>query len=223
MSYQFSNMHFIMIISHFFLTSLMTQTSAIAKPAPKKGPRILCVGDSLTDGYGVDKKSAYPAQLEKRLHAGGLPHAQVINAGTPGATSSSGLTTLKFHFKRMKPDLVIYALGANDGLRGISVQETEKKLAAALEFMQSAGVKVILTGMQAPPNYGKKFPKEFAAIFPRLAKKYNVHLMPFLLDGVGGERNLNQADGIHPNEAGYKVVSQNLYDQVRKIYVDSVN
>lgn len=180
-------------------------------------PRILVVGDSLTEGYNVPPQSSYPALLQAKLRSGGFAQATVVNAGTSGATSAFGVRTLKFQLKHQVPDFLILALGANDGLRGVAVHETKKNLSEAISLAQSKGVKVILAGMLAPPNYGRKFPQEFRDIFPELAKKHKVKLIPFLLDGVAGEPELNLADGIHPNEKGYQIVAENVYKVVKGV------
>lgn len=179
-------------------------------------PRILAVGDSLTDGYGVAKEAAYPALLEKKLRANGFKDAVVINAGTSGATSAFGVKTMNFHIKRQKPDLIIYALGSNDALRGLKVEQTEKNVEDAIKLAKDQNIKMILVGLKAPPNYGQKFPAAFEAIFPKLAKKYQLPYVDFLLENVAGEPKLNQADGIHPNEKGYEVVAEHIFKAVKK-------
>jgi acyl-CoA thioesterase-1 len=179
-------------------------------------PRILAIGDSLTEGYGVPKEVSYPTVLQAKLRATGMPDAVVVNAGTSGATSAFGTKTLRFHLKKAKPDLVILALGANDGLRGLSTKDSEKNINDTIVAAKAAGCKVLLVGMQAPPNYGKKFPADFAAIFPKLAKEQGVPLVPFLLDHVAGEPKLNNPDGIHPNEEGYKIVAEQLVKPVQE-------
>lgn len=179
-------------------------------------PRILAVGDSLTDGYGVAKEAAYPALLEKKLRAAGLKDAVVVNAGTSGATSAFGVKTMNFHIKRQKPDLIIYALGSNDALRGLKVEETEKNVEDAIKLAKDQKIPLILAGLKAPPNYGLKFPAAFETIFPKLAKKYQLSYVDFLLENVAGEPKLNQADGIHPNEKGYEIVADNIFKVVRK-------
>lgn len=179
-------------------------------------PRILAIGDSLTEGYGVTKEASYPTVLQAKLRAAGISDAVVVNAGTSGATSAFGTKTLRFHLKKVKPDLVILALGANDGLRGLSTKDSEKNINETIVAAKAAGCKVLLVGMQAPPNYGKKFPADFAAIFPKLAKEHNIPLVPFLLDNVAGEPKLNLPDGIHPNEEGYKIVAQQLVKPVQE-------
>ncbi|HET9239745.1 MAG TPA: arylesterase [Oligoflexus sp.] len=189
---------------------------AIASPLAAK-PVILSVGDSLTFGLGVPADKTWPALLEAKLKADGYPGVKVINAGSSGATTAFGVSTLKFHLKRGKPDLIIYALGANDGLRGIDPATTQKNLSTAMELIQAQGVKVLLLGMKAPPNYGEKFPKDFESSFIKVKDKYKPAFVPFFLEGVAGKAELNQADGIHPNEKGYEQVLALIYPKVKEL------
>lgn len=179
--------------------------------------RILIIGDSLTEGLGVSHQQAYPARLEQKLKKSGCAECTVINAGVSGATTASGLKTMRFHVNRQTPDLVIYALGANDALRGFSPAQTSKNIEDAIKFAQEKKIKIILAGMQAPPNYGEKFTREFAAIFKDLAAQYKIPLIPFLLEGVAGEPRYNQADGIHPNEKGYEVITETVYQNIKPL------
>lgn len=190
--------------------------AAIASPLAAK-PVILSVGDSLTFGLGVPADKTWPALLEAKLKADGYPGVKVINAGSSGATTAFGVSTLKFHLKRGKPDLIIYALGANDGLRGIDPATTQKNLSTAMELIQAQGVKVLLLGMKAPPNYGEKFPKDFESSFLKVKDKFKPAFVPFFLEGVAGKAELNQADGIHPNEKGYEQVLSLIYPKVKEL------
>ncbi len=178
-------------------------------------PRILVIGDSLTEGYGVEPDEAYPALLQKLLRSHGKPQAEVINAGTSGATSAFGLRTLRFQSKHQKPDYLLLALGANDALRGLPTASTEKNLAAVITEAQSLGIKTILLGMLAPPNQGATFVKDFAAIYDKLATTYQIKLVPFLLEGVAAKSQYNQPDGIHPNPKGYELIAQNIFNQLK--------
>ena len=199
-----------LILKSIILISLMTSFPVLGSP------RILIIGDSLTEGYGVSPQEAYPVKLEKIIRSSQLKKATVVNAGTSGATSAFGLRTLKFQAKHKIPDLLILALGANDALRGISTKETQKNLDLTISFAKSKKIKTILVGMLAPPNYGIKFPKEFAAIYEALSKKHNIPLVPFLLTGVAGNPDLNLPDGIHPNEKGYDVVAQHVWNSIKE-------
>lgn len=177
---------------------------------------LVIVGDSLTEGYGVTRDKAYPALLEQKLNSGSSKKWKVINAGISGSTSASGLSRLKWQLKS-KPDVILIALGANDGLRGTKPEVTEKNLSEMIEAVQKEKIPVILAGMQMPPNYGPGFTKKYAEIFPDLAKKYKIHLVPFMLEGVAGDPKLNLADGIHPNEKGYEIIAETFYKSIKGI------
>jgi acyl-CoA thioesterase-1 len=207
---------FMLLLFRRLMFTLSLALAAIASPLAAK-PVILSVGDSLTFGLGVPADKTWPALLEAKLKADGHPGVKVINAGSSGATTAFGVSTLKFHLKRGKPDLIIYALGANDGLRGIDPATTQKNLSTAMELIQAQGVKVLLLGMKAPPNYGEKFPKDFESSFVKVKEKYKPAFVPFLLEGVAGKVELNQADGIHPNEKGYEQILSLIYPKVKEL------
>ena len=174
---------------------------------------ILCLGDSLTEGYGLEPDHAYPAVLEQRLHAEGYSRVRVINAGISGSTSASAVRRLEWQL-RANPDVLILELGANDGLRGVPVEETRKNLTAAIALAQQKGTRVVLAGMQMPPNYGPDYTREFARVFAELGEQPGVTLIPFFLEGVAGVPRLNLPDGIHPNAEGYRIVVDNLLPQL---------
>lgn len=176
--------------------------------------KLVVLGDSLTEGYGVAKDQAFPALLEKKIHESGKKQWTVVNAGVSGSTTASGVGRMKWMFKS-KPDLVILALGANDGLRGLKVEDSEKNLAKAIEYAQEQKVKVILGGLYMPPNYGKEYTEKFKQMYSTLAKKYKIPLIPFVLDKVAGDPKYNLADGIHPNEAGHKIVAETVYQEIK--------
>lgn len=176
--------------------------------------KLVVLGDSLTEGYGVAKDQAFPAVLEKKIQASGKKEWTVVNAGVSGSTTASGVGRMKWVFKS-KPDLVILALGANDGLRGLKVEDSEKNLAKAIEYAQEQKVKVILGGLYMPPNYGKEYTEKFKQMYSNLAKKYKIPLIPFVLDKVAGDPKYNLADGIHPNEAGHKIVAETVYQEIK--------
>lgn len=178
-----------------------------------KEKRILVLGDSLTEGYGVSKESAFPALLERKFKED-KKSVIVINAGISGSTTASGYSRLKWQLKN-KPDYMILALGANDGLRGLPVVETKKNLSDTIELAQENKITVILAGIMAPPNYGEKYTRDFKQIFSDLSNKYKIQLIPFLLEGVAGKPKFNQADGIHPNEEGHKYISEHLFKLIR--------
>ncbi len=171
-------------------------------------PRVVAFGNSLTAGLGVSPEEAYPAQLQRQLDAAGYRY-QVINAGVSGDTTAGGVRRVDW-ILTSHPSLVILELGANDGLRGIAPEQTKANLEQIITRLQAAGVTVVLTGMTLPPNYGADYIQRFSAIFPDLARRYHVVLMPFFLEGVAAQAGLNQADGIHPTAAGYRLIVENL-------------
>ena len=184
-----------------FLLTLLISLSVEAKT-------VLFLGDSLTEGYQLDKEDAFPAVIEsnlKKTH----PDLKVINGGVSGATSASGLKRLGWYVKA-KPDIIVLALGANDGLRGLKLAETEKNLSQVIEKAQSENIQIVLVGMKMPTNYGNPYRQDFEKLYPNLSKKYKLPLVPFLLEGVGGDPKLNIADGIHPNPEGHKVMAKTV-------------
>ena len=183
---------------------------AVAAPV-----KILALGSSLTQGYGLPPGTEFTVQLQAALKAAGID-AVVTNAGVSGDTSAGGLARLDWSLAD-HPDVVILELGSNDMLRGIPPAVTEKNLRAILDKLRGAQVKVLLTGMHAQRNLGAEYVKQFDTIYPRLAKDYNVLFYPFFLDGVALNPKLNQADGMHPNPAGVKVVVARILPYVKKL------
>ena len=185
--------------------------SLLAQPAIANDPfTIVFLGDSLTEGYGLEEAESFPSLVGEKLKADNLNHVSIINAGISGSTSASGLGRLQWYI-RSQPDLMILALGANDGLRGLSVEEMKANLSKTIDFAIANDVQVILTGMQIPPNYGPEYTEAFAKVFPELAKQYDIPLLPFLLQDVAAIPELNQADGIHPNVEGTRIVAETVY------------
>ena len=164
------------------------------------------LGDSLTAGFGLDEDDSYPALIERRLREQGY-HLRVINGGVSGDTTAGGLRRLPW-LLRQEPDILMVALGGNDGLRGIDPETSEANLLQILEQARAAEVKVLLAGMLIPPNYGADYTEAFAAIYPRLAEDHVDGYIPFLLEGVAGESELNQADGIHPTAEGQRRIAE---------------
>jgi len=192
--------------------------SAPEAPTPKpqsetefKGV-IVTVGDSLTEGLGVDETEAYPALLEQKLHADGYAY-RVVNAGVSGETSSGALSRVNWALN-LKPDIVILETGGNDGLRAIEPALTEQNLNAIIDRFQESGAVVVLAGMQTIQNLGQEYTSAHAAIYPTVAAEQDVILIPFFLEGVAAEAGLNQPDGIHPNAEGYQIVVDTLYPYV---------
>ena len=205
-----------------FMSARATPSLEVEHSVPPKANRgepkvILCLGDSLTAGYGLDKSQAYPALLQEKIARAGW-NFQVINAGLSGETTAGGLRRLDWFLKR-KIDVLILALGGNDALRGIALDSTEKNLDEIMTRTQTRypGVKVVLSGMLIPPNWGTDYPNKFRAIFPELAKKHKAQLIPFLLEGVGGKEQLNFPDGIHPTAEGHQIVAENVWKVLRPI------
>lgn len=172
---------------------------------------ILFLGDSLTEGLGLEPEQAFPSLIDERLKTEGYNNISIINAGISGSTSASALERMQWYV-RSRPDLVILSLGANDGLRGLDVQNMKINLAKTIEFAQRNDIQVALTGMLTPPNMGEEYTTSFAQVFPDLASEYNLDFMPFLLQDVAGIPELNQADGIHPNPEGSRIVADHVYN-----------
>ncbi|UOF00097.1 arylesterase [Bdellovibrio reynosensis] len=176
--------------------------------------KLIVLGDSITEGYGVAKDAAYPSLLEKKLHEIGKKEWKVVNSGVSGSTTASGVTRMKWLFKS-KPDVVLLALGANDGLRGLKIEDSQKNLAAAIEYAQKEKVRVILCGLYMPPNYGKAYTDQFKKMYESLASKYKLVFIPFILEKVGGNPKYNLADGIHPNEEGHKIIAETIFSTLK--------
>jgi acyl-CoA thioesterase-1 len=188
---------------------------AAAGQAHAKAVKILALGSSLTQGYGLPPGTEFTVQLQAALKKAGID-AVVTNAGVSADTSAGGLARLDWSLAD-HPDAVILELGSNDMLRGTPPAETEKNLRAILDKLKAAHVKVLFTGMHAQRNLGAQYVKEFDAIYPRLAKDYKVLFYPFFLDGVALNPKLNQADGMHPNPDGVKVIVARMLPFVKKL------
>jgi len=193
----------------FCLSSLMPGLKVSAAASEPKA--ILFLGNSLTAGYGLDATQAFPALIQDRIESLGW-NFKVINAGQSGDTSAGGLRRIDWLLRREFHVLVL-ELGINDGLRGIHVDVTRQNLQAIINRTKSRypDVMVVLAGMQVPPNMGGEYTSSFRAIFPQLAKKTGAHLIPFLLEGVGGNPELNLPDGVHPSVEGQKIVAENVW------------
>ena len=178
--------------------------------------RILFLGDSITAGYGVEKSQSYPSLVEQKL-AAAIGDIKLVNASISGSTSASALSRLKW-YRRINPDVLFLALGANDGLRGLSTEQMHKNLSQTIRFALESGMRVILAGMLMPPNYGREYTEAFAKVYRRLVRDYPIDFMPFLLKDVGGHTELNLPDGIHPNEEGHKRIAKNVYPYILKIH-----
>jgi acyl-CoA thioesterase-1 len=210
---------------------LFTSCSNDKEPAPRdqkttaenkevnveKKKTIVFFGNSLTAGYGLSPEQAFPALIQKKIDSIGLLY-QVVNAGVSGETSSGGKTRIDWILQQ-PVDIFILELGANDGLRGILLSETKKNLQQIIDKVKAKypTAKLVFAGMQIPPSMGQAYTTEFKNIFTDLAKRNAMTLIPFLLEGVGGEPELNQQDGIHPNEAGSRIVAENVWKELEKL------
>lgn len=184
--------------------------AAAPTPTPPSPPQatVVFLGDSLTAGFGLDADQAFPALIETELAAAGKP-VRVINAGVSGDTTAGGLARLDW-LLRQQPNILVVGLGGNDGLRGLDLAASEANLREIVSRGKKAGCRVLLLGMLIPPNYGGDYTRAFAAIYPRVAQGEGVALVPFLLEGVGGDPKLNQADGIHPTAEGHRIVARTV-------------
>lgn len=204
------------------------QDKANDKKAPNTGTSavkqsvktILFFGNSLTAGYGLDPAESFPSLIRQKIDSLHLPY-KVVNAGVSGETSSGGNGRIEW-ILRQPVDIFILELGANDGLRGIPLDETKKNLQAIVDKVKAKypAVKMVLAGMQVPPNMGQDYSAGFHTTFTDLAEKNHMKLIPFLLEGVGGIKELNQADGIHPTADGAKIVATNVWDVLKNVLVD---
>ena len=183
-------------------------------------PQIVVLGDSLSAGLGLLENQAYPALLQQKLDADGYK-LHVVNAGVSGDTSAAGLDRMDWALQG-DVRILILELGANDGLRGLPVNEMKKNLSEIIRKAQQKGISVLLLGMEAPPNYGPEYAVSFRRVFPDLAREFHVTLVPFMLDGVAGNAALNQGDGIHPNVEGAQIVAETIW-KILQPMVDAVS
>jgi acyl-CoA thioesterase-1 len=190
--------------------------AARAAEAPEAAEVVVILGDSLAAGFGLPAAEAFPALVEARLRAEGR-QLRVVNAGVSGDTTAGGLRRLDWVLKANGPDLVVVELGGNDGLRGLSLEETESNLRSLIERSKDSGAQVLLAGMLIPPNYGPDYANGFAAMFPRVAAETGATLLPFLLEGVAADPALNLPDGLHPNAAGHERVAETLVNALRPL------
>ncbi len=193
------------------LTRSIPLLLALALTTPAFGGTILFLGDSLTAGLGVQETEAYPALIEQKVKEKNLPFT-VVNAGISGDTTAGGLARLDWVLQK-KIDVLVLALGANDGLRGLPVAQTKANLQAIIDRVKAKnpGVKIVIAGMQVPPNMGADYATAFRDVFSDLAHENQAALVPFLLESVGGHTELNQADHIHPTAAGHRILADNVW------------
>jgi acyl-CoA thioesterase-1 len=203
---------FVLLFGYEYGSALPASTPSSSPPktqVPAERPRIVAFGNSLTAGLGVAPDHSYPAHLQRALDAAGYAY-RVVNAGVSGETTAGGLRRVSWVLNS-RPVIVILELGGNDGLRGLSLQETKANLERIIQQLQQASVTVVLAGMKLPPNYGQDYTAGFEALYQALAKQYRLTLIPFFLDGVAGSASLNQADGIHPTGEGYRLIVERVF------------
>jgi len=191
------------------LVAVLLASLAFAGPVHATERIVVAFGDSLTAGLGVMPDESYPAQLQARLRADGYAY-RVVNAGASGDTTAGGLRRVDWALKN-KPDIVIVALGANDAMRGQDLASVRANLDGIVARFQKAGARVLVVGMEVPPNYGERYAADFRRLYVEVARKRGAAFMPFLLDGVAGNPQLNQGDGIHPTAEGYRIVVDRLW------------
>jgi acyl-CoA thioesterase I len=186
-------------------------------PTPSSQKTVVFLGDSLTAGLGVQPTEAFPALVGEKIRAAGLPY-QVENAGLSGDTSAGGLRRIDWLLQR-RIDLLVLELGANDGLRGLDLKSMKANLQAIIDKTKAKNpqVKIVLAGMQMPPNLGAEYTAGFQRVFNELARENNATLIPFLLEGVGGHRELNQQDLIHPSPAGHRIIADLVWRTLEPI------
>ncbi|WP_419192466.1 arylesterase [Engelhardtia mirabilis] len=190
------------------------QAPAAELTVPETAPTVLFMGDSIGAGLHLAEHQAFPALLQQRLSAAGLPF-RLVNASESGRTAAGGAAAIDWSL-RTKPDLVVIELGGNDGLRGIPVEETERNLRAMIAASRDAGARVLLLGVRLPPNYGEAA-ERFDALYPALAKELDVAFVPFFMEGVGGVPELNLADGLHPTAVGHERLADNVEPTLREL------
>ena len=203
-----------------FGSDAIVESGGVADPAGQR-PKVLILGDSLTAGLGLETGESYPAQLQQLSDHAGYT-VEIVPHGVSGDTTAGGLSRLEWVIggQGEQDDVVsvIVALGGNDGLRGLPVEQMFANLDAIISRLLSERISVLLAGMEAPPNYGNEYTTRFRAVFRELADKYDVVYLPFLLEGVAGDLALNQRDGIHPNAAGARRVAEHLWPALERLF-----
>ncbi len=192
---------------------------SMAKPRPSiqmtsDKPKIVAFGDSLTAGFGLEEKESYPYLLQKKLESDGLNY-EVVNAGVSGETSLGGLERIDWVLEQENVKILVLELGANDLLRGLPVAKMKENLGTIIKKAKAKNIKVLLCGMLAPPTMGAQYQREYVAAFPDLATEHKVDFLPFLLENIALNKELNQGDGIHPNAKGEIIMTDNVYKALK--------
>lgn len=196
------------ILKSIFIIQLIIFIN-IACLSATSSKKLVLLGDSITEGIGVAKDLTFGALLQEKLNRNHKKWT-IVNAGISGSTTASVVTRMKWVLKS-KPDMIFIEMGANDALRGFKLEMTKKNLVDAIKLAKAAMVKVVLAGMLAPPNYGKDYTKNFSKMYQEIAHEEKILFIPFLLEGVAGHKELNLADGIHPNEKGHQLIAETVY------------
>ena len=205
-------LNFNQIFRLFFVLGVIT--ALFPEPVySKEKAVVLAFGDSLTAGYGVKDEESYPSKLQEKISSAGFPH-KVVNAGVSGDTTAGGVRRIRWLMKH-EPEIVILALGANDGLRGLSIDEMRKNLEIMITICREHNAQILLAGMKALPNYGEDYMREFETVFPELAEKHDLIFLPFLLEGVAGKREYTQSDGLHPLASGYSIITDLVWQRLK--------
>jgi acyl-CoA thioesterase-1 len=200
-----------------FILLVLIVPMALSDYAKDSSKTVMFFGDSLTAGYGVNYEASYPMALQSLLRENGLPW-KVIPSGVSGETTAGGLRRVNWAL-RQPVDVFVLALGGNDGLRGIDLENTRSNLIETANRARAKypDIRIVIAGMQMPPNLGERYATAFKELYPEVAEALDADLIPFLLEGVGGEPEYNQNDGIHPNEAGHRVIAKHLFNALRPI------
>ena len=222
----------LLVISFSFLVALGFGCSSAAKPSQNNAnraaktvstpksisnrPKIIAFGDSLTAGFGLAEKESYPYLLQEKLKADGYDY-EVVNAGISGDTTLGGLERADWVLEQDNAQILILELGANDLLRGIPVEKMKENLDKIIRKAKAKNLKILFCGMLAPPTMGAQYQRDFLAAFPDLATEHKVEFLPFLLDNIATVKELNQADGIHPNPEGEKIMTENVYKALKPL------
>lgn len=203
-----------------FQISLLALFCSLSVPAAEQ-KTILVLGDSIAAGYGLDPEEAFPALLQEKIDQRGLSY-KVMNAGQSGDTTAGGLRRINWLLRR-PVEVLLIELGGNDGLRGINPEETEKNLEGIIQKVRAKNpaTRILIAGMQMPENMGKEYTTQFREVFPRVARQNGATLIPFLLDGVGGKADLNQADRIHPTAEGHKIIAATIWKVLEPVLANN--